>query len=271
MTDSPAPHVAANIERFAGFADIYDQYRPAVPVVLIDLLTQLIHVPRPALVVDLGSGTGLSTRVWADRADRVIGIEPGDDMRHQAELRSAQLGNVEYQSGLSTATGLPDACADIVTVSQALHWMEPIGTFNEVARILRPGGIFAAIDNDWPPTIDLEAEALYDIFNERVEHIMAERQYNREIKGWPKSEHFARITASGHFRRVKELAVHSVEQGNAERMVGLALSGALQTLLKNGITEEELGVSQFRTDMHRILGDGQHSMYFTYRVRLGMK
>lgn len=32
------------------------------------------------------------------------------------------------------------------TVAQALHWMEPASTLAEVARILRPGGVFAAYD-----------------------------------------------------------------------------------------------------------------------------
>src|SRR5690606_15398774 len=112
----------------------------------------LAAVERPALVVDVGSGTGLSTRLWAGRADQVIGIEPGDDMRRQAEAQTAA-PSVRYQPGYSTATGLPDACADIVTVSQALHWMEPEPTFAEMARILRPGGVFAAFDCDWPPTM----------------------------------------------------------------------------------------------------------------------
>ena len=34
-------HNTANIERFSGFADKYDQVRPQPPLILIDLLTQL--------------------------------------------------------------------------------------------------------------------------------------------------------------------------------------------------------------------------------------
>jgi predicted RNA methylase len=40
---------------------------------------------RPKLVVDLGAGTGLSTRVWATEADSVVGVEPNDAMRCVAE------------------------------------------------------------------------------------------------------------------------------------------------------------------------------------------
>jgi predicted RNA methylase len=36
-------------------------------------------------VVDLGSGTGLSTGIWAAHAERVVGIEPLDEMRQVAE------------------------------------------------------------------------------------------------------------------------------------------------------------------------------------------
>ena len=71
-------------EIWTGKARNYDQVRPTPPSALLDLLTQLIHMPHPTLVVDLGSGTGLSTAIWGERAERVIGIEPNTDMRQEA-------------------------------------------------------------------------------------------------------------------------------------------------------------------------------------------
>ncbi|HNP88354.1 MAG TPA: hypothetical protein PKK78_19615 [Kouleothrix sp.] len=59
--DSSAPYISANVGRFRGFADHYDAFRPQPPVMLVTILTQLAEVPYPTLVVDLGSGTGLST------------------------------------------------------------------------------------------------------------------------------------------------------------------------------------------------------------------
>ena len=73
--------LAANATRFSGFADLYDDARPTPPLALAALLASYAGVERPALVVDLGSGTGLSTRWCAPWADRVIGVEPSDDMR----------------------------------------------------------------------------------------------------------------------------------------------------------------------------------------------
>ena len=157
---------------------MYDRYRPAPPAALGALLSRYAQVARPQLVVDLGSGTGLSTRYWADKAEQVIGIDPTADMRHQAEAQSTA-PNIAYHEGFSHATGLPDHCADIVTCAQSLHWMEPQGTFLEAARILRPGGVFAACDYDWPPaTGRWEADAAYAACMQRVQ-ACEERQRRR--------------------------------------------------------------------------------------------
>ena len=151
---------ARNIERSEygapGFADRYHAYRPQPPAALVDVLTQLAHVERPGLVVDLGSGTGLSTFIWAERAAQVIGIEPNAAMRARAEAHPP-VPSVRFQSGFAHQTGLLDGCADIVTCAQALQWMEPQSTFAEVTRILRPSGVFAAYDYDWPPVMRWEA------------------------------------------------------------------------------------------------------------------
>lgn len=268
-------HLTANVERFQGFADTYDKYRPQPPLVLIDILTQLVQVPRPRLVVDLGCGTGLSTRIWAGRADTVIGIEPSDDMRRIAEAQTATMPNakhVRFKAGYSHDTGLEDACADIVTCSQSLHWMEPESTFAEVARILRPGGVFAAYDYDLPPTINWQAEEAYNRLGEQTQKIGEARGYYRGVKRWDKKGHLARMQASDKFRYVKEIVLHHRETGDAERLVGLALSqGSVATLFKHGLSEDEIGVSAFRAAAQQLLGDQSTLWYFSYRVRCGIK
>jgi ubiquinone/menaquinone biosynthesis C-methylase UbiE len=233
MTTSPA-HLSANAERFAGFGDIYDASRPCPPLALLDILMQLAQAPRPALVVDLGSGTGLSTAIWASRAAEVVGVEPSDDMRHQAEARNA--ANVRYLAGCANATGLADSCADIVTCAQALHWMEPASTFAEIARILRPGGAFAAYDYDWPPMLGWEMEQAHQTFAAQMHLAEQAHAFARDVRYWDKHAHMKRMRESGQFRVTKEILLHSIEEGGAERFVGLELSqGGVATLLKNGV------------------------------------
>src|SRR5579859_3619957 len=173
--DDRASEAAARrrIERWDGIAEQYDAFRPSAPDALPNMLAQFAGTPVPAHVVDLGAGTGLSTMIWAGRAKMVTGIEPNDDMRRQAEARLAAIPGenqrgVRFVAATAEHTDFPDASVDIVTVSQAFHWMEPVATLAEVARILRPGGVFAAYDYDWPPTITLQIDILFHDFMREV-------------------------------------------------------------------------------------------------------
>ena len=97
-------------------------------------------------------------------------------------------------AGSAEATGLPDECADIVTASQAMHWFDAERALPEVVRILRPGGIFAAYDYDWPPCIDWETDAVYQDFERRVTELEAERGLRPPHAG---KQHLERIEGSG--------------------------------------------------------------------------
>ncbi|MCL4878998.1 MAG: methyltransferase domain-containing protein [Anaerolineae bacterium] len=263
-------HIPANIERWSGFSGLYDDYRPAPPTVYMDILTHYTGMERPGLVVDIGCGTGLSTRIWAERADQIIGIEPSEDMRGIAENRT-QAVNIHYRAGFSSATGLPDACADIVTISQALHWMQPEPTFQEVARILRPGGVFAAVDCDWPPTIHPDVEMAYNDCMKKSREI--EKQFNDapQVIYFPKEAHLQNIRASGRFRYVREVVLHSLEAGDAERIVGLAVSqGHVATALKHGHSRADLGLEHLREVAQKVMGNQSIPWYFNYRVRVGI-
>ena len=266
--------ISANLERFTGLAGVYDAHRPRPPAVIPDMLTQLARTRRPRLVVDLGSGTGLSTFLWADRAAAVVGVEPNADMRAVAEARKAAYANatnVRFQEGIAAQTGLPDGSADIVTCSQSLHWMEPESTLAEVARVLRSGGVFAAYDYHTLPTMDWEAEEALVTFRARVDAVEEARGLPRKRR-WSKEEHLHRMRASGHFRYVRETWVHSIEMGNAERLVGLARShGGIGMLLRQGVGEAELGLGDLRVTAERTLGDEPRPWLLSYMVRIGVK
>jgi ubiquinone/menaquinone biosynthesis C-methylase UbiE len=154
----------ASVQRFSGFAELYDRARPTPPAELVDLLTQWAGVGSPD-VVDLGAGTGRSTVLWSGRAASVVAVEPSADMRASAERLVAGRPGFTVVDATAEQTGLPDESADIVTASQVLHWFDADRALPEVARILRPGGVFAAYDSQWPPTIDPEVDAAYVEFD----------------------------------------------------------------------------------------------------------
>jgi SAM-dependent methyltransferase len=250
----------------SGFAAGYDRNRPSPPKALLDVLCLEATVERPSLVVDFGSGTGLSTRAWAERADEVVGVEASPEMRDQAE-QATEAENVRFVQAYAQATGLEGGVADIVTSSQSFHWMEPTPTLAEAARILRPGGVFAAYDYDWPPVVHPEVEAAFAELLERV----AQRRAERGRMRYAKEGHLGRIRDSGHFRYTREVVLHSRERGSAERIVGMALSLGPLTVLLDEATEEALGLARLREVADRFLGDREVELFLCYRARLGVK
>ncbi|HLI06849.1 MAG TPA: class I SAM-dependent methyltransferase [Ktedonobacteraceae bacterium] len=267
--------MAQSSEIWTGVASLYDETRPSPPPVLPTILTQWIHTRRPSLVVDLGSGTGLSTMIWGGRAQHVIGIEPNADMRAQA-IRKLEhhpyAANIEFREGVASHTGLPDNSVDIVTCSQSFHWMEPTTTLDEIGRILRPGGLFAAYDYDWPPTICWELELVYKEVDERFEALEQERGIEQNLPKWPKSGHLARMRESGQFRLRRELLLHHVEQGNAERFIGMLMTSTFGHHFEmHTITEHEIDFDRLKRAAHQYIGSEPVPWYLSYRVRVGVK
>jgi ubiquinone/menaquinone biosynthesis C-methylase UbiE len=253
-----------------GFSATYDRYRPRTPRELVDALTRYARRPRPDLVVDLGTGTGLSARAWTEAAKQVIGVEPNPAMLAEAE-RTTKEPNVSFRLAFAHATGLDNEAADIVTCSQSLHWMEPEPTFTEVARILRPGGIFAAYDYDWPPTIDPELDEAFDAYQGRRRAVREARGIQRGADKWLKHEHLARMRASGHFHLCREVLLHSIEEGDAERVVGFARSLGMPVAdMQDEELERDLQIDELERVARSVLGDRVVPFLFSYRVRIGV-
>jgi ubiquinone/menaquinone biosynthesis C-methylase UbiE len=257
---------------WTGKAGSYDRARPTPPPALLDLLTQMIHTPHPALVVDVGSGTGLSTAIWGERAERVIGIEPNADMR-QAAMHKVEdhpyAAHIEYRAGTAQQTGLPDVCADIVTAAQSFHWMEPTTTLAEIARILRPGGLFAAYDYDSPPTIYWELDQLAQEISSRLVALVQDRGLAPTLKIWPKNKSLDPLRESGHFRFTREVLLHHIEHGDAARFLEMMRSNAISNQFQ--FTDHEIGFDRLSSAAAQYIGPEPIPWYVSYRVRIGIK
>ena len=133
------------------------------------------------------------------------------------------------------------------------------------------GGVFGAYQATFPPTIDWQAEMVDQAFMNEAGRLATERGLVEHVRKWRYDEHSQHMNDSGLFRYVKEMWLHSTEQGNAERFVGLMLSqGLIQTLLKNGVTEAEIGLPAYRQAIQRLLGSKLQTWYFSFRVLIGI-
>ena len=257
--------------RFSSYADVYDRVRPQPPALLAEVISQFAGVTAPE-VVDVGTGSGLSLPPWSERARAVTGVEPSGPMRQIAQRRAAELPDRDVftvTDGRAEDTGRPAESADIVTASQALHWFDLDRALPEMARLLRPGGVLAAYDCDWPPCVDWEADAAYLAYEEQRTALEISRGLQPPKAA--KHEHAGRMRASGLFRFVTEIAVHNRDDGDAERLVNLALSqGGTVALLNEGASEDELGLTRLREVAERRIR-GTVPFWWTYRVRLAVR
>jgi SAM-dependent methyltransferase len=100
-------------------------------------------VPEPVdCVVDLGAGTGALTRLLTARARDVVAVEPDDRMR---AVLAAEVEGARALAGRGEAIPVPDDSAQGVFASSSWHWMDPVPTLGEIARVLTPGGRFGAV------------------------------------------------------------------------------------------------------------------------------
>lgn len=254
-----------------GFAAVYDRYRPAPSPEVLEVLSTAAGVERPELVVDLGSGTGLATRAWAARAVSVVGVEANPRMVEQARAATA-VPNVRYVEAFAAETALDDGVADLVTSFQAFHWMEPEPVLAEAARILRQGGVFAAVDYDVPPFVEPDVDAAFRA------HFQARREARRRLSieagaaRWPKESHLEQIEASGCFRAARELVAHGRWELDAAGVIGLAESlGGPRTIFSDQAPEVDTTFERLRETAERTLGGRRHPALLAFRMRLGIK
>ncbi|MBO4205914.1 class I SAM-dependent methyltransferase [Micromonospora echinofusca] len=133
---------------FGAAAGEYDRFRPGYPAPAV---AWAVGTDGPARVVDLGAGTGILSRVLLGLGHTVTPVEPDPGMR--AQLAAATPGTTAL-SGSAEAVPLPDGWADAVVAGQAYHWFDRERAHPEIARLLRPGGMFAPIWNIRDDSVD---------------------------------------------------------------------------------------------------------------------
>ncbi len=129
---------------FSVSADVYVRGRPDYPPALDMWLREHIGIGPGRTVVDLGAGTGKFTGHLRHLGADVIAVEPVAEMRAQL---SRLYPDVDARAGAAEAIPVEDATADALVCAQAFHWFATPEAMQEIARVLKPGGMLALVWN----------------------------------------------------------------------------------------------------------------------------
>lgn len=181
-----------SVERFSNRVENYVKYRPDYPREIIPFLAANCGLTPESVVADVGCGTGISSRMFLENGNRVIGVEPNAAMRDAAVGQLAEYPRFSIVDGTSADTTLPDAGVDIVTAAQAFHWFEPVATRREFARILKLDGYVVLIWNirqlDTTPFL-IEYEAFLQRFGNDYNFVRHENITERELAAFFQKEY----------------------------------------------------------------------------------
>ncbi|MFD9703171.1 class I SAM-dependent methyltransferase [Lentzea sp. NPDC059081] len=149
---------ARRADSFGAQAEAYAEHRPDYPVAAIRWALEPLGADEPLDVLDLAAGTGKLTAGLVAEGHRVTAVEPNEQMLSELVRR---VHDVRALPGHAEHIPVPDNTIDAVFVGTAFHWFDQEKALPEIARVLRPGGVLAAMwtepdqDVEWLAELEL--------------------------------------------------------------------------------------------------------------------
>lgn len=245
-SNPPALYTLNPLDRFSDRAADYVKYRPSYPAAAIDTILDGLD-PEP-IAADIGAGTGISSRLLAERNVRVFAIEPNAAMRSAATPHPL----VEFRDGTAEATRLEAASVDVVTCFQAFHWFEPESTLREFQRILKST---TATGNPGRLALVWNNRDKEDAFTTEYSELTLAVSTNPEIHD--RVESARSLLVSPHFTNIREYTFANCQ--------ALDLAGLMGRVRSNSYTPSAgAALQQLMSDLEQLHDRWQDDRGFVY-------
>jgi ubiquinone/menaquinone biosynthesis C-methylase UbiE len=246
--------------RFTGLAQTYAKFRPSYPARAMDYIMARCGLNQESLLIDVGCGTGIASRLIAVRGVNVIGIEPNFEMRCAATDSVETVGpKVTYREGRAESTGLASEVADAVLCAQAFHWFEPIPTLREFHRVLKPGGWTILMWNERDERDPITA-AYGDVIRTASEAAAIEGPRQRNAGD--------ALRTSPLFGQAEQVTFHNQQALDEEGLLGRAFSSSFAPLEGN---DKQLWADRLRGVFHQYQREGTVALRYMTTLYLAQR
>jgi ubiquinone/menaquinone biosynthesis C-methylase UbiE len=133
--------------RFSNRVENYVKYRPGYPDEVLEFLQRKFRLDQDSYIADIGSGTGIFTKLLLGKGYKVYAVEPNEPMKAVAEQNLKIYRNFTSVAGTAEHTNLPANSVDLITSATAFHWFDVEQSRAEFKRILKPDGTIVLLWN----------------------------------------------------------------------------------------------------------------------------
>jgi len=253
-TKASAAVMTENLFKGSEHSSLYDKFRPVAPSSLIQQINEFYEGDKFEMCVDVGCGTGQFTKLLIPLADKIIGTDVSETQLAQAKANIRD-EKVEFRLGAGERIAVDDGSVDLVTISQALHWLKFDEFYDEVNRVLKDGGVLAVIGYHFTrPARELGArgDELYTCLNDLWKSTLPHWTHHRKLvcdgyQDIPRPEMLRDYSRSDDHRTVINASIYDWA-GYVS-----SWSGFQAMRKKDGVEKADQLLDQFKSKCLRIL------------------
>ena len=212
---------------FGNMAEHYDKTRLPYSKTVVDYCRSLVGA-KNVTILDLGCGTGISSRQLAGISENVVGCDTEEKMVRVAIKHKSP--TIKYTVGRADCLPFRAQSFHAVTVFAAFHWFSDTVSVSEIRRTLKKKGFFIAVNRY---QIGGSAQTWGKI-REIIQSATAKKRPNAKEKYAPQE-----LLILGGFESVEE----KIFCGNAI----FTVSRMIQNIMATSIFNEVLGDSRANT------------------------
>ncbi len=219
---------------FKDLGESYNAARKDYPAKVIDYVIQ--EMAGGASVLDVGCGTGIATRQLASRFNSVHGADSEETM--VAEAEKSNVRNIKYLVAPAHELPFPAGSFDLVTAFSAFHWFADKQSVQEIKRVMKKRGRFAAVNK-------YDSGDFRNIYEEIVRNFGGAPQDVRDDYAPQK------ILRTNEFRNIEERKFRVTDHFTQEQLRLQAKSMSLYHLISEERKEEALNLLLQRLHFNR--------------------